>query len=151
MLPYYLQRCDKTFAIEVNDFNMILNAGVLNLCSLVQLLTYLLAKKIGRLHRYSHISSYLKEHFQSLLALNTKFSLVSQMVVAPKYLRDVIRPLPHTLRSLERRELFVSRTMPKSRSFSAAGPSTISSSNLSTYLSLLKTFLFSSSSCINKN
>src|SRR6218665_17955 len=61
------------------------------------------------------------------------------------------------LRSLDRRELFVSRTrttMAKSRSFSVAGPSlwnrlppsaraSFLSSNLSTSLQLLKTCLFS--------
>src|SRR6218665_2355688 len=109
---------------------MFWNARALNLCSLTYLLNYsltclLLRLKISRLPRYCHISSYGKKHFQSLLALNTKFSLVSQIQVTPKYLRDVIRPLPHILRSLERRMLFVSRTMTKSRSFSAAGPSAI--------------------------
>jgi len=139
---------------------MFWNARVLNICSLTHLLNYsltylLLQLKIARLPRHSHISSYNKEHFQSLLALNTQFSLFSQMEVVPKYLRDVIRLLPHILRSLETWELFVPQTMTKSRSFSAAGPSAISScflsSNLSTSLTLLKTCLFSSSSCINKN
>src|SRR6218665_419712 len=54
--------------------------------------------------------------------------LKAQMKVASKYIRNVIR-LPTSasslrpLRSLERRELFVPRTMAKSRSFSVAGPS----------------------------
>src|SRR6218665_2862098 len=109
---------------------MFWNARALNLCSLTYLLNYsltylLLRLKISRLPRYCHISSYIKEHFQSLLALNTKFSLVSQMHVTPKYLCDVIRHLPHILRSLKRLVLFVSRTMTKSRSFPLESPSTI--------------------------
>ena len=126
------KKCDKTFAIEVNDFGISPCFGMLACWIYAHLLL-----KIARLLRYSHISSYIKEHFQSLLALNTKFSLFSQMEVAPKYLRDVIRPLPHILRSLERRELFVSRTMTKSRSFSAAGPSAISFLNLVSFLRVL--------------
>src|SRR6218665_3928033 len=131
---------------------MFWNARVLNLCSLTYLLNYSLTYLLLRLKifRLCHISSYIKEHFQSLLALNTKFSLVSQMPVTPKYIRDVIRHLPHILRSLERLVLFVSRTMTKSRSFPLESPSTINQS-FYVYLTLLKACPFPSSSCINKN
>src|SRR6218665_3269983 len=126
------------------------------------------ARLIARLPRYSHMSSYIKEHLHWLL-ISTRIEykvllivLKAQMGVAPKYLRDAIR-LPtyasslRPLRSLERRELFVHRTrttMTMSRSFSVIGPSlwnrlppsacaSLLSSNLSTSLSLLKTCLFS--------
>src|SRR6218665_2430391 len=88
--------------------------------------------------------------------------LKTKMEVALKYLHDAIRPPTsatslHFLRSMDRRELFVPRTrttMAMSRSFAVIAPSlwnrlppsaraSLSSSNLSTSLSLLKTCLFS--------
>src|SRR6218665_3392767 len=89
------------------------------------------ARRIARLPRYSHVSSYIKEHLH-WPPLSTRIEykvllivLKAQMAVAPKYLRDAIR-LPTSassfrpLRSLDRRELFVPRTrttMAMSRSF----------------------------------
>src|SRR6218665_3767869 len=123
---------------------------------------------ITRLPRYSHISSYIKEHHH-WLPISTRIEykvllivLKAKMGVAPKYLIDAIR-LPtsasslHPLRSLDRRELFVPwtrTTMAMSRSFSVIGPflwnrlppsahASLLSSNLSTSLLLLKTCLFS--------
>src|SRR6218665_1048694 len=128
----------------------------------------LAARLIARLPRYSHISSYTKEHLHGL-PISTRIEykvllivLKAQMGVAPKYLRDAIRLQTSAsslrpLRSLERRGLFVPRTMTTmamSRSFSVIAPSLwnrlppsarayLLSSNLSTSLSLLKTCLFS--------
>src|SRR6218665_3253272 len=125
------------------------------------------ARLIARLPRYSHIPSYIKDHLHWLpisTQIECKVMLIvlkAQMGVAPKYLRDTIR-LPTSasslrpLRSLDRQELFVPRTrttMAMSRSFSVIGPSlwnrlppsalaSLLSSNLSTSLSLLKTYLF---------
>src|SRR6218665_38819 len=59
------------------------------------------ARLIARLPRYSHISYYIKEHLH-WLKISTRIEykvllivLKAQMGVAPKYLRDVIRHLPH--------------------------------------------------------
>jgi len=56
---------------------------------------------IARLPRYSHIFSYIKEHLH-WLPISTRIEykvllivLKAQMRVAPKYLRDAIRLLPH--------------------------------------------------------
>ena len=76
------------------------------------------AQLIARLPRYSHISSYSKGHLHWLpisTRIDYKVMLKAQMGVAPKYLRDTIR-LPtsasslRSLRSLDRRELFLPRT-----------------------------------------
>src|SRR6218665_3462001 len=75
------------------------------------------ARLIARLPRYSHVSSYIKDHLH-WLPISTRIEykvllivLKAKMGVAPKYLRDAIR-LPTSasylrpLRSLDRRELF---------------------------------------------
>ena len=123
------------------------------------------ARLIARLPRFSHISSYIKEHLHWLPS-STKFSLLS---LRPKWgwhlnifvTRSDFRPLPnpfvHNAPLTGGSSYIVTwtrTTMSKSRSFTVAGLSlwnrlppsaraSFSSSNLSTSLSLLKSCLFS--------
>src|SRR6218665_3950688 len=65
------------------------------------------ARLFARLPRYSHISSYIKEHLQWLpISTRIEYKVLlnvrkAQMGVAPKYLRDAIR-LPTSASSLRR-------------------------------------------------
>ena len=94
---------------------------------------------IARLPRYSHISSYIKEHLHWLpISTHIEYKVLlivlkAQMGVAPKYLHNAIRLLPHP--SVIGPSLW-NRLPPSARA-------SLLSSNLSTSFSLLKTCLFS--------
>jgi len=130
-----------------------------------------LAKQLKRLRYRSwrpNISSYCPIKFSLLSYKVLLIVLKAQMGVAPKYLRDAIRLLTSAstlrfLRCLDRRELFVPRTRTTSlwlnlhvdpfrllalpygfwNRLPPSARASFISSNLSTSLSLLKTYLFS--------
>src|SRR6218665_3396027 len=134
---YFHLHCPRICCSRIDYCNSLLIGLPKTRLSPLQTVLNAAARLFARLPRYSHISSYIKEHLH-WLPIFTRIEykgllivLKAQMGVAPKYLRDAIR-LPTSvsslrpLRSLERRELFVSRTrttMAMSRSFSVIGPS----------------------------
>jgi hypothetical protein len=126
------------------------------------------ARLIAHLPKYSHISSFMVNQLHWLpLSDRIQFKVLalvlkSKLGLAPKYLRDVIRPplsasSHRPLRSLDRSDFFVPRartTIAQTRSFAIIGPSlwnalhftlreTFLSGSLSSSLSLLKTYFFS--------
>jgi hypothetical protein len=126
------------------------------------------ARLIARLPRFSHISVFMSEHlhwlpiFERIQFKVLALVLKSQLGLAPKYMRDLIR-CPHSatslrpLRSSERLDLFVPlvrTTMAQTRSFVSIGPtlwnslpprlrSTFFTVSVATSFSYLKTYFFS--------
>jgi len=99
---YFHLHCNAFVCSRIDYCNSLLIALPKNRLSPLQTVLNAVARLIARLSRYSHISSYIKEHLHCL-PISTRIEykvllivLKAQMGVVPKYLRDANRLLPHS-------------------------------------------------------